>query len=72
MTKEVEDVVAIERAIVRLRRSQTRRTLARLSRQRGLGAGPPEAVFLLLDTIDAGACTVSEVAIALGVDQPRA
>ena len=67
----MDEIVAIERAMVQLRRSQTRRTLARLSRQRGVAAGPPDAVFALLDAIEAGASTVTEAANALGIDQPR-
>jgi len=58
--------------MVELRRSQTRRTLARLARERGDAAGPPDAVFALLDAIEAGASTVTEAAKALGIDQPRA
>jgi DNA-binding MarR family transcriptional regulator len=68
----VDEIAAIERAMVQLRRSQTRRTLARLSRERGVSTSPPDAVFALLDAIEAGASTVTEAASALGIDQPRA
>jgi DNA-binding MarR family transcriptional regulator len=76
-----EDVAAIERAMVAIRRAQTRRALARLSARRNVRSGRhgslPDAVFELLDIVDAvttrgGAPTVTEAATALGVDQPRA
>lgn len=76
-----EDVAAIERAMVAIRRAQTRRTLARLSSRRGVRTGRPatlpDAVFELLDVVEvatshAGEPTVTEAATALGVDQPRA
>ena len=76
-----EDVAAIERAMVAIRRAQTRRALARLSTRRrvrtGRHAALPDAVFELLDAVDAGtahagAPTVTETATALGIDQPRA
>lgn len=76
-----DDVAAIERAMVAIRRAQSRRTLARLSTRRGARTGRyaalPDAVFELLDAVDAAtvdgrAPTVTETAAALGVDQPRA
>jgi DNA-binding MarR family transcriptional regulator len=77
-----EDVAAIERAMVAIRRAQTRRALARLSARRNVRSGRhgslPDAVFELLDIVDAvtthggAAPTVTEAATALGVDQPRA
>jgi DNA-binding MarR family transcriptional regulator len=76
-----EDVAAIERAMVAIRRAQTRRALARLSARRNVRSGRhgslPDAVFELLDIVDAvtthgGAPTVTEAATALGIDQPRA
>jgi DNA-binding MarR family transcriptional regulator len=77
-----KDVVAIERAMVAIRRSQTRRALAHLSTRRGGRTGRhaklPDAVFELLDAVDAatggrgGAPTVTEAATAMGIDQPRA
>ncbi len=76
-----DDVAAIERAMVAIRRAQTRRVLARLSTRRGVRTGRhaklPDAVFELLDAIDTatthgGAPTVTETATALGIDQPRA
>src|SRR5690606_30659743 len=63
---------AIERAVVALRRSQSRRTLARLARGRGRG-GPPEGVVELLDAVAAaGRAAVTEAAAAMGTDQARA
>ncbi|WP_214408757.1 MarR family winged helix-turn-helix transcriptional regulator [Sphaerisporangium fuscum] len=72
-----EDVAAIEQAMVAIRRSQARRALARLSRERGGREELPDAVFELLDAVDTAtargsAPTVTEAAAALGVDQPRA
>lgn len=75
------ELAAIERAVVALRRAQTRRTLARLSVRRGVRTGRhgalPDAVFELLDAVAAAAdrgtpVTVTEAATALAVDQPRA
>lgn len=67
---------AIERALVALRRSQQRRTLQR--RATG-GAAPPAqaAAFQVLDALEAAGhagtvMTVTAVADALAVDQPRA
>jgi DNA-binding MarR family transcriptional regulator len=78
-SRGAEGVAAIERALVALRRSQSRRALARLSAKAEAGNGieaparPPDMVFELLDAIEAaGAATVTESAAALGVDQPRA
>src|SRR5262245_44564456 len=61
------DVEAISHALVAIRRSQSRRTLARLSGPHPL----PDAVYELLDAVTS-APTVTEAAAALGVDQPRA
>ncbi|WP_460392790.1 MarR family transcriptional regulator [Actinophytocola sediminis] len=72
------DVAAIEAAVVALRRSQTRRALARLAERRAERHETlPEAVFELLDALAAAAdrreqLTVTLAAAALGVDQPRA
>jgi DNA-binding MarR family transcriptional regulator len=72
------EVASIEHAMVAIRRAQTRRALGRLSARRGDRAGPvaslPDAVFELLDVIEAAGTppTVSEAAVGLGVDQPRA
>jgi DNA-binding MarR family transcriptional regulator len=72
-----DDAVAvIERALVTIRRSQRRRTLQR----RAAGDDTPAAeaaVFQVLDALEAAAdagrgMTVTAVADALGVDQPRA
>ena len=74
--KAPEDLV--ERALTGLRRAQKRRALARLSERRGERTGPyaalPDAVFELLDAVEAAciAPTVTEAAGELAVDQPRA
>ncbi|WP_245567274.1 MarR family winged helix-turn-helix transcriptional regulator [Nocardia vinacea] len=58
--------VAVEAAMVRIRRRQTRGTL-------GKGSPVPIAVFRVLDAVaGANADTVGALAPALGVDQPRA
>ena len=74
-----EHVAVIDKALVALRRSQTRRALARLADRRGARTGPPlpDAVVDLLDALASAAdrdepLTVTEAAAALGVDQPRA
>lgn len=61
----MDDVEQIERAMIAVRRRQTRRTLA---------AGEPSgAAFDVLDAVeDTADATVSTVASALAVDQPRA
>ncbi|MFD2767167.1 MarR family winged helix-turn-helix transcriptional regulator [Micromonospora eburnea] len=74
-------MAAVERAMVALRRQQSRHSLARLSARRGLRSGRvgalPDAVFQLLDAAEHAAAlgralTVTEAATALAVDQPRA
>lgn len=75
--KEREAAAAVERAMVAIRRRQQRRTLARLARREQVAAAPDTAVHGVLDVVEeaesAGrAATVSSVAAALGVDQPRA
>jgi DNA-binding MarR family transcriptional regulator len=81
-----EHVEAVERAMVAIRRSQSRRTLARLvaARQgarpgggRGTADGAAGAVADVLDVIEeaeeaGGRATVTSVAAALSIDQPRA
>ncbi|MER6509147.1 MarR family winged helix-turn-helix transcriptional regulator [Nonomuraea sp. NPDC001636] len=64
---EDKEIAAIERAMVAIRRRQSRRALARQH-----GAAGPE--FEVLDVIEGagGRLTVSAVAEALNVDQPRA
>jgi len=59
---------AIEQAMIRIRRSQSRRALSRLSPE----ADP--AVFAVLDALEeiGRPGTVGELGTALGVDQPRA
>jgi DNA-binding MarR family transcriptional regulator len=66
------DIAAVERAMVAIRRSQTRRTLARLA-----GAQPGTAGAEVLDVIEESEehdepATVTSVAAALNIDQPRA
>ncbi|MFI1851417.1 MarR family winged helix-turn-helix transcriptional regulator [Streptomyces sp. NPDC020480] len=73
MADNREPVDDVERAMVAIRRSQSRRSLARLAE----GAAAKGAAFDVLDAIEAaeqsGApATVSDVAAALAVDQPRA
>ncbi|MEV7012198.1 MarR family winged helix-turn-helix transcriptional regulator [Streptosporangium sp. NPDC051022] len=79
--KPSTDVAVIETAVVALRRSRQRRALAGLAKRRGEQAGRhaglPDAVFELLDAVEAAerpgsALTVTEAAALLGVDQPRA
>jgi DNA-binding MarR family transcriptional regulator len=64
---EYKEIAAIERAMVAIRRRQSRRALARLQ-----GAAGPE--YDVLDVIEGAGepVTVSTVAGALSVDQPRA
>ncbi len=78
--QEDEHVKAVERAMVAIRRSQTRRALTRLAQQRDdaddTGVVSGSAVDLL-DAIEATEqagipASVSSVAAALNVDQPRA
>ncbi|WP_406280125.1 MarR family winged helix-turn-helix transcriptional regulator [Nocardia sp. NBC_00881] len=58
--------VAVEAAMVRIRRRQTRGAL-------GGGRAIPVAVFRVLDAVaDGDAVTVGALAPALGIDQPRA
>lgn len=70
---------AVERAMVAIRRSQSRRRLSRLARRQGWPEGVPtsEAALDVLDIIEAAEesgvpVTVTEVAEALSIDQPRA
>ncbi|MET7641093.1 MarR family winged helix-turn-helix transcriptional regulator [Streptomyces sp. NPDC005438] len=68
----------VELALTGLWRARKRHALARLSERRGERTGPhatlPDAVFELLDVVEAAdtAPTVTEVAGELAVDQPRA
>lgn len=89
-TRPVRDqeavLAAVESALVAIRRSQSRRALAQLTRDRernrGQGKGdgkeqPADAVFQLLDALLAAEehgerLTVTEAGAAMGVDQPRA
>jgi DNA-binding MarR family transcriptional regulator len=77
--KTVEQIHDIERAMVAIRRSQTRRSLSRLAhKQHGkAGVSGHDASFDVLDAIEAAEqagepASVSSVASALSVDQPRA
>ncbi|MFC9997797.1 MarR family winged helix-turn-helix transcriptional regulator [Nocardia sp. NPDC127526] len=73
MTEKDPATAAIERAMVAIRRSQTRRSLSRLG---AFGEGPAmdPTVFGVLDAVEArdGEATVTDIANTLGVDQPRA
>jgi DNA-binding MarR family transcriptional regulator len=62
-----DDVEAVERAMVAIRRLQQRRTLAKLSQV-------DPSLTAVVDTIEQhpDQATVSSIAGALGVDQPRA
>ncbi|MGW3011199.1 MarR family winged helix-turn-helix transcriptional regulator [Streptomyces sp. NPDC001219] len=71
------EVAAIERAMVALRRSAARRTLARRAARQGGRPVPEGAAFEVLDVVEAAEergepAGVREVADALRVDQPRA
>ncbi len=73
------DIEAVERAMVAMRRSQSRRNLARLAAARHPADSADSAGTGLevLDVIEAaeetgGAVTVTGVAAALNIDQPRA
>ena len=75
------ELAAIEGAMTALARARSRRTLARLSRRRNAPPGRrrdlPDAVFELLDAVASATArgerpTVGELAVAMGVDQPRA
>lgn len=71
MGDEAEQIAAVERAMVAMRRSQSRRALAHIARQ-GRDLGVELGVFGVLDAVEEGAATVTEVAQAISVDQPRA
>lgn len=76
MSADPEDVAAVERALVRIRRLQQRRTLARISEQR-TGTRVDPTLTAVVDAVEQHAalgspCTVSSIAEALAVDQPRA
>ena len=72
-----EHVKAVERAMVAIRRSQTRRALTRLAERRDDTGVVGGSAVDVLDAIDAAEqagtpATVSSVAAALNIDQPRA
>ncbi|WP_370945800.1 MarR family winged helix-turn-helix transcriptional regulator [Amycolatopsis sp. cg5] len=71
-----DPVVAVERAMIAIRRAQTRRTLAKVARER-TGSTLDPALLGVLDAVeeceergDPG--TVTALASALSIDQPRA
>ncbi len=66
-------VAAIERAMVAIRRSQTRRTLNRLG-AKGTRPSIDPTTFGVLDAVEGrpDAAAVGDIAQALGIDQPRA
>lgn len=68
-----EAVAAVERAMVAIRRSQSRRSLSRLTPPAGEKLIDP-TLFGVLDVVEERGerCSVTDVAAALGVDQPRA
>jgi DNA-binding MarR family transcriptional regulator len=75
--QEDEHVKAVERAMVAIRRSQTRRALTRLAEGRDDTGVVGGSAVDVLDAIEAAEqagtpATVSGVAAALNVDQPRA
>jgi DNA-binding MarR family transcriptional regulator len=72
-SEQDEAVAAVERAMVAIRRSQTRRSLGRMAPPKGERPIDP-TLFGVLDVIEecARACSVTDVAAGLGVDQPRA
>lgn len=81
MADKAAQIAAIEAAVVALRRAHRRRALARLSRRSGQRtgshAGLPDALFEFLDVLATATergerLTVTEVAVELDVDQPRA
>jgi DNA-binding MarR family transcriptional regulator len=76
MERKARPEVAVERALVAIRRRQARRTLARLAERR-LGPGRDTSLSAVLDVVEeqeeaALPCTVTSVAEGLGVDPPRA
>ncbi|NKY85381.1 MarR family winged helix-turn-helix transcriptional regulator [Nocardia veterana] len=73
MGDDVTAVEAIERAMVAIRRSQTRRTLNRLAAKDARTPIDP-TTFDVLDAVEgrADTATVGDIAQALGIDQPRA
>ncbi|GAA4228201.1 DNA-binding MarR family transcriptional regulator [Streptosporangium album] len=68
--EESQAVAAVERAMVAIRRSQSRRAIQRLAGDTQLDP----ALFAVIDAVEEGpgAATVSAVADRMGIDQPRA
>lgn len=78
MSRKRDDLVAIERAMIRIRRSQTRRSLARRAAEAGADLPADLAVLGVVDAVDEGpppgveVVSVADVADRLGVDPSRA
>ncbi|MFF5208477.1 MarR family winged helix-turn-helix transcriptional regulator [Streptosporangium sp. NPDC000396] len=68
--EDLQAIAAVERAMVAIRRSQSRRAIQRIAG----GAQMDPALFGVIDAVEEGpeAATVSSVADRMGVDQPRA
>jgi DNA-binding MarR family transcriptional regulator len=68
--KDVQAIASVERAMVAIRRSQTRRALQRLAG----GTSIDPALFGVIDAVeeDPRAATVTSIADRMGIDQPRA
>jgi DNA-binding MarR family transcriptional regulator len=70
-----DPVERVERAMVAIRRGQTRRALGRLHSQRsGADVDVDPTLMGVLDAVEelGGGCGVGDIAAALGIDQPRA
>jgi DNA-binding MarR family transcriptional regulator len=67
------EIAAVERAMVELRRGQTRRNIARLAGAASAAIAGAEVLDVIEEAEESGdAVTVTSVAAALGMDQPRA
>ncbi|MFJ2028631.1 MarR family winged helix-turn-helix transcriptional regulator [Streptosporangium sp. NPDC087985] len=68
--EDQQAIAAVERAMVAIRRSQSRRAIQRIAGDTRLDP----ALFGVIDAVEEGpgAATVSSVADRMGVDQPRA
>ncbi|RDI69206.1 DNA-binding MarR family transcriptional regulator [Nocardia pseudobrasiliensis] len=73
VNKDEEAIAAIERAMVAIRRSQTRRALNRLG-AKGIDVAIDPTLFGVLDAVEAHqeTATITDIAHALNIDQPRA
>jgi DNA-binding MarR family transcriptional regulator len=72
MSGSAEDVMAVERAMVEIRRLQQRRTLVRMSERRSGPLLDPTLTAIVEAVERQQPMTVSGIAGALGIDQPRA